>query len=347
VEDRTVLSSRLAEFLGHVARADDADELQRRYLDGVGAFVPASAAGLYILDPHSGGTEVIAARGVSDFFLSRYEEFGRHHDPVLCSVAATRHAVDSAQLMAPDQWTRMPVYERVFGLHRMHNLLEAPLVVDDRLQGTLNFGRTDTAGAFDPADRVMAQTIAQLLSVALASRRQDAALRRERDQVVAALELCSEAVVITDLDAAERRTNGAARRVLDRLRDGASAVDDLLIHPVRGRGETSRCEVPVVGADGTPDLLVGRSTRLESNPSLVITFIELLGTGVGDRSRALSTHGLTPRETEVARLAARGLHDPEIASHLHLSPYTVKQYLRAVYRKLGVRSRVELARLRD
>ncbi len=347
MEDRTVLSSRLAEFLGHVARADGGDELQQRYLDGVGEFVPASAAGLYLLDPLTGGTEVIAARGVSDFFLSRYEEFGRHEDPVLQRAVATRCAVDSGQLMAPDEWTRTRVYDRVFGLHRMHNLLEAPLFVDDQLQGTLNFGRSDTAGAFDATDRLMAQTIAQLLSVALSSRRERESLRRERDQVVSALELCREAVVITDLDAAERRTNAAARRLLGGLREGASAVDELLVRPVRGTGETTRCEVPVTGVDGTNDVLVGRSTRLESTPTLVITFVELLGAGADDRSPSWSTRGLTPREAEVARLAAGGLRDPEIAAHLHLSPYTVKQYLRAVYRKLGVRSRVELARFRD
>lgn len=53
--------------------------------------------------------------------------------------------------------------------------------------------------------------------------------------------------------------------------------------------------------------------------------------------------GLTPRETEVAGCARRGLRNREIAELLSLSEYTVKQMLKSVFRKLGVRSRTELA----
>src|SRR5690606_9271035 len=51
---------------------------------------------------------------------------------------------------------------------------------------------------------------------------------------------------------------------------------------------------------------------------------------------------LTPREREVTSLVARGLTDAEIARELSLSQHTVKQYLKTIYRKIGVRSRVEL-----
>jgi DNA-binding CsgD family transcriptional regulator/tetratricopeptide (TPR) repeat protein len=54
--------------------------------------------------------------------------------------------------------------------------------------------------------------------------------------------------------------------------------------------------------------------------------------------------GLTPTEERVARLAAEGLTNREIASALFLSPNTVQAYLKRVYRELGIRSRTELAR---
>jgi DNA-binding NarL/FixJ family response regulator len=52
---------------------------------------------------------------------------------------------------------------------------------------------------------------------------------------------------------------------------------------------------------------------------------------------------LTPQETEVARLAAAGLTNPEIAERLFLSRRTVAVHLYNAYPKLGVRSRRELS----
>jgi DNA-binding NarL/FixJ family response regulator len=52
---------------------------------------------------------------------------------------------------------------------------------------------------------------------------------------------------------------------------------------------------------------------------------------------------LTRRETEVARLAARGLTTPQIAERLTLSARTVECHLGRAYYKLGVSGRAELA----
>ncbi|MET8989541.1 AAA family ATPase [Nonomuraea wenchangensis] len=51
---------------------------------------------------------------------------------------------------------------------------------------------------------------------------------------------------------------------------------------------------------------------------------------------------LSPREAEVAQLAATGLSNREIAKKLFLSPKTVDKHLSAVLRKLGLRSRAGL-----
>jgi DNA-binding CsgD family transcriptional regulator len=60
------------------------------------------------------------------------------------------------------------------------------------------------------------------------------------------------------------------------------------------------------------------------------------------------THGwtaLTTSELAVARLVADGLTNREVADRLFLSPHTVSSHLRHVFAKLGINSRVELARL--
>ncbi len=50
---------------------------------------------------------------------------------------------------------------------------------------------------------------------------------------------------------------------------------------------------------------------------------------------------LTPRETEVLRLTAKGLTLGEVADALGLSRHTVSGYLKDIYRKLSVSSRAE------
>jgi DNA-binding CsgD family transcriptional regulator/tetratricopeptide (TPR) repeat protein len=54
---------------------------------------------------------------------------------------------------------------------------------------------------------------------------------------------------------------------------------------------------------------------------------------------------LTETERNVAALAAQGLTNPQVATQMFVSPHTVKFHLRQVFRKLGIGSRVELARL--
>jgi len=54
---------------------------------------------------------------------------------------------------------------------------------------------------------------------------------------------------------------------------------------------------------------------------------------------------MTDRERAVLRLAGDGLPNAEIATRLHLAEGTVRNYLSTVIAKLGVRNRVEAARM--
>jgi len=56
----------------------------------------------------------------------------------------------------------------------------------------------------------------------------------------------------------------------------------------------------------------------------------------------IEAYGLTPRERDVVRAIARGCSTPEIAAELFLSAHTVRDYIKAVFDKVGVSSRGEL-----
>jgi DNA-binding NarL/FixJ family response regulator len=65
-----------------------------------------------------------------------------------------------------------------------------------------------------------------------------------------------------------------------------------------------------------------------------------------DASRTVSGFAkLTAQQAHIARLAAEGATNREIAARLLLSPRTIDHHLRNVFTRLGIRSRVELARL--
>ncbi|MCF6525699.1 LuxR C-terminal-related transcriptional regulator [Streptomyces sp. JJ36] len=69
-------------------------------------------------------------------------------------------------------------------------------------------------------------------------------------------------------------------------------------------------------------------------------------TGGGSAGRA-ELAALTPQQLRIARCVAEGCTNREVALRLSVSPRTVEHHLRNVFATLGVRSRVELARLVD
>jgi DNA-binding NarL/FixJ family response regulator len=68
------------------------------------------------------------------------------------------------------------------------------------------------------------------------------------------------------------------------------------------------------------------------------------GQGAGQAGLEAPVESLTPREFEVLRLVAEGLHNREIARRLGVTEHTVKFHLAAIFGKLGASTRTEAVR---
>jgi DNA-binding CsgD family transcriptional regulator len=336
----TLTEKSLAECFGEVFRASSLDELAERCVAGVRPLVPSSAVSFDLVDADGQHGETVAALGVSDYFLARYEQVGRHQDPVLQEALASRRVADNAALIAGGEWSALPVYKEVFHLHRLTNVAYAPILSGDEVVATLDVGRP--GGRFTAAELALVDSLAAAAGMTYASLADRERLARERSKLIAALDSCDQAVVITDASDGDRHLNAAACALLRRLPPDGPCLDDLLRRD-RVDGGSLLTETSIRVDDDGEVTLRCRSTPVGDAGHVVVTVMEELEDD--NRLASVVEASLTARERQVARLAIKGLHDAEIADRLALSPHTVKHHLKAVYRKLGVRSRVGLARI--
>lgn len=76
------------------------------------------------------------------------------------------------------------------------------------------------------------------------------------------------------------------------------------------------------------------------SPSITVRYLDRFVGRSGPPAAAV--HSLSERELDVARAAARGLGNAEIAADLFISLSTVKTHLTSVQIKLHLRNRVEI-----
>jgi DNA-binding CsgD family transcriptional regulator len=78
-------------------------------------------------------------------------------------------------------------------------------------------------------------------------------------------------------------------------------------------------------------------------PSAILVLLQPVGSEATARIQAFSSnHGLSPREQEVLELLERGLTTGAMAEALGISPHTVRDHLKHLYRKTGTKGRGEL-----
>ncbi len=222
------------------------------------------------------------------------------------------------------------------------------LDVGDEITATLRFG-----GVSNPSTEVL-RTLAAALAITLDCHR----LRSQTAVLRAALDSTSSSVLLFDCRGDILYANPPADSLLSLQTEDELLVDTeeqttlplfSVVSSVVERVTSAGPEEPawrgtLQARDGRVLACeVTRLTHVASLPNTVLVLLQYLGAEPAVRIEVFcSTHNLSPREIEVVQLLVEGLTTVAMAERLSISPHTIRDHLKNLYRKTGASSRGEL-----
>ena len=220
-------------------------------------------------------------------------------------------------------------------------MVEVPVSSAGRIVGDLTFADNNPARDFSSSEIRVTESLAHVLGLAIEGIDARERATSQRDQALAALELAGLAIVTSDPGATELRLNEAAKCLLGDVVEAEERLHRLLARPFAAGGFSRHLEAQLV--TGEIGVIHARVAPAPGDNGPLVAVVELEREHPTIAPGALAP--LTPGEREVATLVAEGLSDREIAQRLSLSHHTVSQYVKRVFRKLDVDSRVALTRV--
>jgi DNA-binding CsgD family transcriptional regulator len=196
-----------------------------------------------------------------------------------------------------------------------------------------------TSESFTAGDIELADAIVRVFARALKAIESHERTERERDQALAVLRLAGTPFAVSDPRVPDVQLSDGARRLLDNVVDAEERLQRLLARPAT-YGASREVEVELT--TGRTVTLHGRLSPVDDEDGALVAVLEIDRERPGIPDDLLAV--LTPREQEVAVQVVEGLADRAIAERLCLRHHTVSQYVKRIYRKLGVGSRVGLTR---
>jgi DNA-binding CsgD family transcriptional regulator len=230
------------------------------------------------------------------------------------------------------------------------------------LAAILGLNRTEEQGDFTAGEVALCRSLYPHLQVAL---RRVAAIESKLNAQQALSRLIlqlPQPTLLLDWDGRPHYLNDAARSCLVRwhgrpnasLRAAPSAVPEEILAAARRLREQmearARANLPLPAVE-TPTVIARQhralsatieAVHLNATPLSPPTFLVRFAEGP---TQAAALTRLAPREQELALLLCDGRSNKELATALGKSEHTVKNQLKTVFRKLGVRSRAHLASL--
>jgi DNA-binding CsgD family transcriptional regulator len=315
-----------------ISEKSELEEIETEYLSFIAPIIPAHATALYLFKPGEADPIRISGRGVNEDFLSFYETKGRELDPLRKWITKNHGPNQSQLLLGLDGWKQHPVYQ-VVGTLGIDFAMQAPIIFNGEIIGTLNFGREVSEGPFTTIDLRIVSIISKFLNMAISSRLSCTELNQFQEKLNLSLGSNKQGIVITDSDSTVRYANATAKRIVCRILDCEKPLNQLstLVRDGRKLGVTGKIENEMVTYSFCP--LPG--SHLERTLVLINEVPSTL-------NHLAFGKMLTKREFEVLLLVEKGLHNHEIAENLYISINTVKRHLDNLYAKFNVNSRTEM-----
>jgi DNA-binding CsgD family transcriptional regulator len=327
-------------FVRSLSAASSLDQLKRNFLAGFGRLLGVPMFGYALVDA-TGYPSCVATGNVSPTFVARYERDAKDIDPVLERAYATGRPTYNLAMMSPEEWLESEVYRRAYAVHSMRHVVEIPVHSSGVITGNVHFATSEAEWDFSDRDIRLADALGGVLALTLEAIDARAQVEQERDQALAVLDVAGTPFAISDPLATDIYLNGAAQRLLADVVDREEPLHRLLTRPVPGGSASRRIAVELATGEGA--VVHGHVRPVNDDDGALVAVLELERERPGIVPGQLAV--LTPREQEVAVLLVDGLANREIAERLILSQHTVSQYVKQIYRKLGVDSRVALARM--
>ena len=327
----------------------DSVTLRREVMDRVRRVVPTDAYCFTTADPATLMITGNVGEGLPDeaaphFFeveysqedFNKFAELARRSDPVADLAEAT-----GGDLSRSVRW------REVFHPLGLDDDLRAALVSDGTCWGFLALHRAGDRGVFTPEEARFVKVLAPHLAEGLRF-----SLLLDTTETEVALD--GPALILLDEKLAVVATSGAADRWLADV--GEHERPDIGKLPAAVYAVAARLRALEQSGSADGELLPRSRVRTRSGRWLIVHASRLSGAG---RSNAIAVilepaqpseiapvivraYDLTERERDVVQHVIRGLSTGEIAELLFISANTVQDHLKAIFDKVGVRSRREL-----
>jgi DNA-binding CsgD family transcriptional regulator len=331
-----------AESIARLARADlDLNTLFAEVLHALGRVVPFDAACWHTLDPATllETSHLTRNLPVENRLATEIEYLHEDYNQFATLARSPRHSgiLSEATGGVPQRSRRYRELIRPFGLE---GEVRVAFVTGGAAWGAAGLLRD--GGDFTPEEAAFLQLLSEPLAEGV-----------RRALLVEAAAQAEEApgpglVLLTEEGAVEAIT-AAAERLLGELADvpsgGQSRSLPYVVYAVAARARlTGRSAAPAQARVRTRAgrWLLLHGSVLNGPPYGRVAVIVEEASGTSMTPVIGQAYGLTAREAEVMQLLLQGRSTREIAAALYISPYTVQEHCRAIFDKVGVRSRREL-----
>ncbi|MEV0251717.1 LuxR C-terminal-related transcriptional regulator [Nocardia sp. NPDC050712] len=336
-------------LLQDIANAPDAQRLFADASTRLRRLAPFDAAVWVATDPINGLTtapvrvENLHEGGCGTYWESELfaEHVNRFRD-----LAQARVPVAGLRAVTEGEPARSPLYRNFMRPRGFEDELRAVFRVDGQPWGQLSLFRERGRADFDATDIDLVESLSAPLAQRLRSFVQPSATPTPEDTARAP------GMLLFDAAGNLVSLNDEARDLLDQMPPGPSTTTPLGIElplPVwilstAGRARLTGGSARIRIRATTGRWLVCHASCLRAPDGGATSTALVIEPAKPSEIAALVTAAfeLTHRELDVIDLIARGLPTRDIATHLHLSPHTVRDHVKAIFDKVGVTSRGEL-----